>query len=317
MLNKKEFEKVIENIQGFFYFRFIGEEKILFIDYEKLCLLLDNYFDKIKSYDDLRKIVCDIRTIFSSFNEEYLEIQLNLSNIYKVVKYSNKELIFYEKDEQINSDEKLNVKYDLKNLCVTSTQDKLSLENLKKKEDYFNNNLVELQQLMKVDYVELTTKDKALCLCYKLFYDELPDFSSKDINIKMQVMLSILLDFDICLIEEYDFKLNSKNIPVSYRLSKDINRLIPVGKLEKLDNSVVLDREVAKRVKIIGEETRKYLSKNEFEVDGLKKLGKILYSSRCCVPTYAAIETIADICDCSIDEVDSSIKLVKFIDRKF
>ena len=80
---------------------------------------------------------------------------------------------------------------------------------------------------------------------------------------KMQVMLSILLDFDICLIEDYDFMLNSKNLPISYNLYRDINQLIPVGKLNRLDNTVALDREVAKKITIIGSELREYINKNE------------------------------------------------------
>lgn len=318
MLRKKEFEKVIEDNQNFFYFKFIGNEKIEKINYENICFILDRCFEKIVTCKDLKQNVCYIRTIFEDFDEEYLEIQLNLPTTSQMIKYSNKELIFFEKDEQINDKDKINIKYDLEDLSVNSNISNVKLRDFRIKEyNIINKNLQELKELSKVDGIKLTTKDKALCLCYKLFYNELPDFSDKDINIKMQVMLSILLDFNICLIDDYDFMLNSKKIPISYDLYRDVIRLIPVGKIYKLDNTVVLDREVANRIKIVGEELRKYVSKSENKVDDLKMLSRILYSSRCCIPTNAAVQTIADTCGCSSDDVEVSVKLVKNISKKF
>ena len=174
----------------------------------------------------------------------------------------------------------------------------------------------ELQELINVKEVKLTTKDKALCLCYKLFYNEYPDFSSKDINIKMQTMLSLLDEFGICTLENYSFKLNSKKMPVSITLSQDIYKLTPLGKIEEVDKSLRIDYEIEREIKIVSREIKKHIPEDTNELEFLKKINTIFYCSRNCLPTHAAIESIAEVCEYPIEEIDSTIKLIRKIERK-
>ena len=75
-------------------------------------------------------------------------------------------------------------------------------------------------------YVKHISDDSKIIIeVYKLFYNQDPDFSDKNIGIKIQAMLSILSEFGVS-ISDYSFSLcGSKNITMSINLSNLIYEL--------------------------------------------------------------------------------------------
>lgn len=316
MLNKKTFAKLVTRGNDKFYFKFIGLPQNDSIDYDKLNNTINNCFNNSIETNDIKEKISWIRTIFKDFEEIYLEINLHYQTTCKEkIIYKNKNLNNYQK----SIDDQININYNLEtnpNLFLDIANVKLNnYHSYKIKSEITNSIMEHLYSLVEINKIELTTDEKALCIFYKAFYGEYPNFSNKDINIKMQVMMSILTNFGICLDDSYSFMLNSKKFPISIALSKTVHKLKPFGKIENLDNMVRLDEILEQDIKTIGKIIKKHLSNTTNELECLKKLSTIFYTGHNCLPTNAAIVTISEHCKISIPEVESSLKLVKKIKK--
>lgn len=317
MSNKQTFEKRIQQANNSIYFKFIGTEKNNNISYEKINTLINNCFNNSMPISDAKEKISWIRTILKDLEETYLEIEINLDKNYREkVIYINTIMTIYEK----NIEDKIEINYNLNtkpNLSINITDLNLnSYHNYKVKEGIINSNIEHLYTLTKVTPIELTIDEKAICLFYKAFYNEYPNFNDSNINIRMQTMMSILTNFGICLEDNYSFMLNSKGFPVSISLSTTVKKLAPIGKIETIDNIVKLDELLEQDIKIIGETIKKYTSQTTDEIDSLKRISKIFYSGNNCIPTQTAIETISECCKIPIEEVESSLKLRKKIRQR-
>lgn len=208
----------------------------------------------------------------------------------------------------INKEQKLSI--DLPNININH------YSSYKQKEDEISKNLNQLYKLTNIISVELTTFESALCLCYKNFYNEYPDFFDKDIHTKMQSMMNILTTFGVIIDENIDFKLNSKKFPISIELSNIITRLKPIGKVENIPSYVQLTKEVEHYIKVIGNNIMDYVTKSDNEIEVLRKISRIFYSGEYCIPTDAAINTIATNYNYAREEVTESFTLKKTINNK-
>ena len=315
MSNKKIIEKSIEKPNINFYFKFIGKEKTK-IDYEKILINIDNCFKKQKLYNNMPQNITWIRTLLSDFDEEYLEVNLSTNDINKTIKYVDKTLVLYESEEN-NS---LLVNYEIeKNLNISllnQPKNILNYPNYEIIKTTYNAKLEELSKLQKVNIVNLNTDDKALCLIYKLFYGEYPDFSSKNINTKIQSMLAILIEFGICLNDKISFRMNHQKIPVSLYLEQEINKLTPLGKIEVIDNSVKLSEYATKIIKIVSKSIKEFIPEDYEEVEVLPKISSIIYAKRNIVSSNAKNIEIAKATSRSENSVNEVLKLTKKIDKK-
>lgn len=316
MTNKKTFTKKIEQPNKSLYFKFIGNEINQNIDYQELNRTLDKYFNTSTKTYDIYQIISWIRTILKDFNEEYLILEIANETTEEKVIYVDKVLTKYiKKDKEhislnydINKEQKLSI--DLPNININH------YSSYKLKEEEISKNLNQLYKLTNIIPVELTSFESALCLCYKNFYNEYPDFFDKDIHAKMQAMLNIITTFGVIIDDHIDFRLNSKNLPVSIELSKIITRLKPIGKVEYIPSYIQLSEEVENYIKVIGNNIMDYVKQSDNEIESLRKISRIFYSGEYCIPTEAAIEAIAKNYDYSKKEVNKSLILKRTIERK-
>lgn len=316
MSNEKIFAKLVTHGNDKFYFKFIGIPQNNNINYDKLNNKISNCFNSSIETNDIKEKIVWIRTIFKDFKETYLEIDLRYqTTCTEKIIYKNQVINSYQK----SIDDQINVNYNLEtnpNLSLDIANVKLTNYNSYKiKSEIINSIMEHLYSLVEINKIELTQDEKALCLFYKAFYNEYPNFNSKDINIKMQAMMSILTNFGICLDDSYSFMLNSKKFPFSISLSRTVNKLKPLGKIETLDNTVRLDELLEQDIKMIGQSIKKYTLETNNELESLKKLSTVFYTGNNCLPTNAAIVTISEYCKIPILEVESSLKLVKKIKR--
>ena len=316
MFKKKIIVKTIEQPNKKLSFRFIGTENNSNIDYEELNRILEKYFNYNTKTDDIYQIISWIRTILKDFDEEYLILEIANETTEEKVIYVNKVLTKYIKKDK----EHISLNYDInkdQNLSISLPSININhYSSYKQKEEEISKNLNQLYKLTNIIPVELTSFESALCLFYKNFYNEYPDFFDKDINIKMQSMMNILTTFGVIIDENIDFKLNSKKFPVSIELSKIITRLKPLGKVEHIPSYVQLTKEVENYIKVIGKNIMDYVKKTDNEIETLKKISRIFYSGEYCVPTDAAINTIAHSYNYTKEEVTESFKLKKTINTE-
>lgn len=236
-----------------------------------------------------------IRTIFNDFEEKYLYIYYSNFNDVKIVKYENKKLVYYEEENN-----KFNLKYSLQGKINYSyyENDNLITENLSK----VMSNIIYLSN---VRAYKLTENDKILIKIYKLFYNESPDFSSKEINKKIQVMMSILSLFNITLPYDYGFTLYNE-MPISLDLNMQVNRLYPFGKT--FCDDILLTSDATKTIKIVGKCINEYASC----LEDLIKISKVIYISRYRLASNSDISKIADVSKVK----ESDVLLCKSLIRK-
>ena len=165
--------------------------------------------------------------------------------------------------------------------------------------------------------IVLDTDDKVLIEIYKLFYDENPDFCSKDINIKVQTMMSILSKFGISLEDDYGFTLWEKDkIPLSLNLEQRVKKLYPLGEVNNLDNEIVLVDNAKNIIKIVGECVREAFINNQNQNDVLINISKIVHARRYSLSSNYDIKRISKYTQLKTEEVEKNMKLVKRIETK-
>ena len=176
--------------------------------------------------------------------------------------------------------------------------------------------LQEIYYLSHAKPIELDQDSKVIVEVYKLFYNKNPDFSNKNINIKIQTMLSILAEFYIS-VGDYGFSLSGKrNIPMSMNLSNLVYELFPLGEIKEIDNPIQLREDAKKTISIVGEGIRNTIDSTDNQEEALITISKVIHAARYNLSSTASIEDVAKYTDCSSDEVESSMKLVKRINTK-
>lgn len=172
-----------------------------------------------------------------------------------------------------------------------------------------------IHDLTKVRKIILNENSKRMIEIYKVFYQENPNFQSKDINIRMQTMMSILSYFDLSV--GYDFCLLGKMMmPISLRLEQDVERLYPFGEIDEVEDNVSLVQEAKKEIEIIGEAIRENVSGRKELNEKLITTSRVLHAKRYNLPSNCQVDAISDFIGRTPSEVKSTIKLVKQINDK-
>ena len=273
---EKRFEKEFKKATKTFKFVFVGSETKENIDYEKLDNLLDNCFTNFYNSYGVVNNISWIRTILRDFEETYLKIECYdtidcIEGVEKInsmiVEYEDKDISYYE--SRIDDKEEDATKYIKYESGVLSS-------------NYFSKKALEIEldkfkDISTASAKEISQEGKTLYEIYKLFYGETPDFSSKDIQIKMQAMMVILSSFGIS-IDEYCFHKQAilEEIPSSLILYQDIYNMIPFGRIEKMSCPIQLNEQSKKIVEIVGQEIRKYISVNGEEIKNLINISNMI-----------------------------------------
>lgn len=264
-----------------------------------------------------------VRTILKDCEEKLLVIFYQDEKGSELVKYDNSNLFLYGKSKREENSEHFD-RYKIKYEPPYGI--KLDYNNHETDvADYHGIELVskEITEMMKQIYYLKNTKavildrdDKALIEIYKLFYNENPDFSSKDINTKVQTMMSILAEFGISLGDDYGFSLWGKvKMPVSLTLEQRVNKLYPLDEVSSVEDSIKLADEPKKTIKIVGECIRETIPEQN-QNEALITISKVIHAGRYCLSSNSDVKKLSEFTERTTDEVESSIKLVKRIETR-
>lgn len=182
-------------------------------DLDKIDALLEDFINNHR-HSNMIENVSIVRTILKDCEEKVLDVFYQDEKVLKHVKYDNSNLILYEKRKKEENNEyfdRYKIKYEIPyGIKLDYNNHEIDIGDYSGVE-LLSNKMTEIMKqiyyLKHAEAVVLDTDDKALIEIYKLFYNDNPDFSSKDINIKVQTMMSILAEFGISLEDDYSFSL--------------------------------------------------------------------------------------------------------------
>ena len=277
-----------------FVLSFKGIESSSNIDKVKINKLLDNFINS-KSHINMLRNVEFIRTILKNFEEKLLVIEYSNKNFQEIVKYDNGILSFFNSKNNKN-----------KNLITAEFSNrKLNISFSNYDEDIINQQFSKLMDhihlLKNVKPVNLDMDSKALIEIYKLFYNENPNFSLSNINIRVQTMMSILALFGINLEEDYSFSLLGKNkMPNSLYLEQLVNKLFPLGEIVDIEEPIKLADELTKIIKIVGECVREVINTEYNKDDALITISKVIYAGRYSLSSNSNIKSLSEFTTCRL-----------------
>lgn len=319
-LNNIEFNECIQEKNGdSFEFRYEGTTKSDNIDKNKIQELITRFMNKY--HGDMVTNVKFLRTILRDYDERLLVISYQNGEVKETIKFDNSHISLFEKnDKNSKFAENFIVKFtpsdNISFMITDANNNVIDYSNIKNISDRITKVLQEIYYLSHAKPIELDQHSKVIVEVYKLFYNENPDFSNKNINIKIQTMLSILAEFYI-LVGDYGFSLSGKrNIPMSMDLSNLVYELFPLGEIKEIDNPIKLREDAKKTISIVGEGIRNAIDSTDNQEEALINISKVIHAARYNLSSTASVEDIAKYTDCSRDEVESSMKLVKRINTK-
>lgn len=303
--------------------RFEGIEKDN-IDLDKVNNLLNKFIVDQSHHRTMVRNVANIRAILKGFEEKLLVISHSDSNGSKeIVKYDNGNLFLYEYDikESTSDEDQISIKYSPNNSLDFSFEDFdgniVDYPNFNNTIKRFTDIVNKIYQLKHVSAIELDRDSKALIEIYKLFFNENPDFSGKTINIRIQTMMSILAEFGISLGDNYSFSLWGKvKMPISLYLEEKVDRLFPLGEVVDIEEPIELAKEAKNTIRIAGECIREAIGDNYNKEEALITISKIIYAGRYNLSSESNIKELSDFANRTQHEVESSIQLVKRIEKR-
>ena len=279
---------------------------------------LDNELEEFihtKCRNDMLKNIMMIRTILDSVEEKSLVVSYEDENTLEIVKYDCTNLYFYQKQRKNKT---LEITYMPNHGGLQIKDNYCDLEDYSTVQNVFKelaSAIDRIHDLTKVKKIILDENSKRMIEIYKVFYQENPNFQSKDINIRMQTMMSILSYFDLSV--DYDFCLLGKMMmPISLQLEQDVERLYPFGEIDEVEDNVSLVQEAKKEIEIIGEAIRENISGRKELNEKLITTSRVLHAKRYNLPSNCQVDAISDFVRRTPSEVKSTIKLVKQINDK-
>lgn len=298
--------------------RFNGSIENGNVDREKIDKLIDDFIDKKRYHNDMVRNVEVVRTILNMAKERLLVIEYSDKLGKEEVLYEKGSLCFFQLQKRLEEKEifvnaKFNFGKGLSVLFSDNMNNKLigDSRNAKRMEGEFEEILEHINLLRDAKKIELNKDARVLIEIYKLFYQEDPDFSAPDINVKMQTMMAILAQFGVSLSSKYySFNLGEQ-MPVSITIEHLLNELYPFGEVTDVVNVVRLPEN---KIKMIGEWVRNLIQYDSDKNEVLMTLSRIIYASRYSLLEKNNLEELSEVSHCSQVEVENSIRLVRRIE---
>ena len=285
------------------------------IDVEEVRRMIRDFLDNHR-HDNMLENVTILRTILRDYMGITFEVKLSNKADTETVSYNNiygsrlTEWFMYIKDS-------LNCKIKYDSLLGLKLNYFNEEGNLTKYTDDLNGIMKYIYHLSNAKPIVINDNDKALIEIYKLFYKENPDFSSKDINVKVQTMMSILAGFGVTLDFDYSFNLMGKvKMPVSLKLEEMVQKMYPFGVVDEVQDNVKLAEEPRKIIGIVGDSIRDTIFLEDDMNEALITISKVIHASRYNLSSDADISEIAEFTNRSVDDVEASRQLVKRIEHK-
>lgn len=279
--------------------------------------MMKDFVDNHK-HDNMLENVTILRTIFRDYKEEILFVHFRDKNVEELVRYDNMWRVKgfgFLKEVKGDVSCKYKIKYDYPLGLEINWFNKAG--NIKKYTDDFSEIMKYISNLSNVGPIVINDNDKALIEIYKLFYKENPDFSSKDINVKVQTMMSILAEFNVTLDCDYSFSLMTKlKMPLSLKLEEMVQKMYPLGVVSEVEDNVKIAEEPKKIIEIVGDSVRDAIHDEEDINEALITISKVIHASRYNLSSKADISEIAEFTNQSVDDVEASVQLVKRIEHK-
>lgn len=284
------------------------------INIGKLESLLEEFIHT-KCRNDMLKNIMMIRTILDPIEEKSLVVSYEDQNTLEMVKYDCTNLCFYQKQRK---DKTLEITYMPNHGGLQIKDNNCDLEEystVQAASKELASAIDRIHDLTKVKKIILDENSKRMIEIYKVFYQENPNFQSKDINIRMQTMMSILSYFDLSV--GYDFCLLGKvMMPISLQLKQDVERLYPFGEVDEVENNISLVQEAKREIEIIGNTIREDVPDEKELNEKLITISKLLHAKRYNLPSHCQVDEISEFIGRTPSEIKSNIKLVKQIKDK-
>ncbi len=282
------------------------------IDEDEVKRMIRNFVDNHK-HDNMIENVTILRTILREYQEISLDVIVSCDD--------EKEKVFYLNLYNLHwfnftkNSQKYKIKYD--NIMGLELNYHNEVDNLKKYTDDLSDIMKYISDLSNVGPIIINDNDKALIEIYKLFYKENPDFSSEDINVKVQTMMSILSEFGITLDCDYAFYLmGKKKMPMSLKLKEMVKKMYPFGLVNEVKDNIKLADESRKIIEIVGDSIMDVIHDEDDMNEALITISKVIHASRYNLSSKANVREIAEFTNRSVDDVEASVQLVKRIEHK-
>ena len=315
---KINFNKIKEDENGKkFEFMFEGIISNENFDKEKIDESIDKFVNN-KNHKNMIQNVSFIRTILKDCKENLLIVKYNDNNFQEMVRYNKGNLFLFDVKNKVDNDlahanftlgKGLNVYFpDLSKSTIDYSNDSIN--------EKFNKLTNHIYLLKNANCINIDLNCKMLIETYKLFYNEEPDFSDSNINIRIQTMIFLLQQFGISLDDNYSFSLLGKyKIPLSLKLEQFVNKLFPLGKVYD-DNLVEIPEDSKKTIKIVGECVRNKIKKEKNKDIYLMIISKVAYIVEYNLSSNVDSTKLSELTNYTQNEVESSIKLLKRIKNK-
>lgn len=313
-------KEIVEENGSIFKLAYEGKIANNKIYVEKVEKKLDDFLTNL-SHSNMKRNIIFLRTILKDCEEQLLEVSYTEQNSCETINYKNTNINYYAK-RSISNNYKLEIIYDIAsglNISCVNTVDNEKLIKYLNSADILEL-LKNLDDLANISSLKMDEDEKLLIEIYRLFYNENPDFSKKNISIKIQAMILILKNLGISLVEKYNFIIfRDGEYPHSLKLNQIIENLFPFGEIENFDKTNKLDDKIQKKVRIMGKTLLESIP-SEYEIEEyLKTLSKIIYAggdNLTLYPSNYTIKRITSYSNIPQKEVENTMKLVKKISEE-
>lgn len=324
MLLETNFSKQYKNEQETLKINFTSETLKSDEENKSINTLLDKCFKSMNSYKDTIKIITLLRTILRNYKEK--DLQINYKDA------QNKEITIHYVNGVLAN-------FNLKTLLDTTMEkivdyknDKISIQisniaNDKMTQEVYEilESEEEISNLKKIKPLKIYETDKFLLSLYKIFYEENPNFSSEDINVKIYMMYVIIMSAYGLVGLKDKVKIETtkeKTYSNSSHLMSAIERLTPFGEIVFDEEDNYIKEELKEIVIAIREVIKDYTKEGQNQLDTIIKFGNILYANNCKIkaPTkQSTLKNIAEQAGCKeveVKEIIDRIKKAKIKTRK-
>lgn len=299
-----------------FEVRFSGEYSKEDVNEENLYSLMRKFTDNSKLHECMYQNVSFIRTILREINEKVLEVKFENERKKEVILYANKKILFYNKMNKTYEDCNISVDIELQGENQLSLSFKSDDNKILDYGEIIRENssiIYDIERLKNIVPIEISKSSKSLIEIYKLFFNEIPDFS-EDIQIRVQSMMSILAMFNVSLDVDYSFTpITYKKIPFSLTLEQIITDLYSFGKVEHIEEPVTILKDKQEVIKNVGKQIRDLVPKDKSLDDTLVEISKIAFASRYNFTFNSHIKQICELSGASKEQVKKVMEIYENI----